>query len=164
MRIIGVDPGPQTSGVVLVSESSEGRPPRLRMSDPSLSPDAVISAIRSYDVGLVVCEWLTTYGATVGASVLDTARFVGRCEQAARDCGADVALMLRPDVCLELCQSRRAKKSEVRAALLEIYPATGGGKTPQIGTVRARGPLYGMRSHAWDALAVVVAWLRRETA
>ena len=63
---------------------------------------------------------------------------------------------------LELCQSRRAKKPEVRAAIIDLYPADGGGKRPAIGTKAEPGQLYGVAEHAWDALAVVLAVLRQQ--
>lgn len=41
-------------------------------------------------------------------------------------------------------------------ALLDLFPRTGGGATPQIGTKAKPGPLYGVSSHAWAALGVAV--------
>ena len=41
-------------------------------------------------------------------------------------------------------------------ALLDLFPRTGGGATPQIGTKGKPGPLYGVSSHAWAALGVAV--------
>ena len=62
----------------------------------------------------------------------------------------------RKDVKLHLCGSSRAKDPSVRAALIDLYPASGGGKCPQIGTKRQPGPLFGVSSHAWPALGVAV--------
>ena len=167
MRLLSIDPGPTTCGVVVLDCDADILP-RLRWSDPAILIDHVIAAVRQsqYPVDVVVCEWLTSYGAAVGASVLDTARVVGRIEQAARDQGATFRLLTRPEVGLELCQSRRAKKSQTAEAIRSMYReaglAIGGGKRPTVGTKNARGPLYGVKGHAWDALAVGHAWLRRE--
>ncbi|MNY62967.1 hypothetical protein D3C86_1998680 [compost metagenome] len=57
---------------------------------------------------------------------------------------------------LHLCKTPRAKDANVRQALLDMFPRTGGGKTPQIGTKAQPGPLFGVSSHAWAALGVAV--------
>ena len=59
-------------------------------------------------------------------------------------------------VCMHLCKNNRAKDGNVRQAILDRYPATGGGKNPQVGTKKAPGPLYGVSGHAWQALAVAI--------
>jgi len=59
---------------------------------------------------------------------------------------------------MHLCKNNRAKDANIRQALLDRFPATGGGKAPQIGTKKQPGPLYGVTSHLWSALAVAVTW------
>jgi hypothetical protein len=46
----------------------------------------------------------------------------------------------------------KAKDANVRQALIDRY----GGKAEAIGTVKKQGPLYRVKSHAWQALAVAV--------
>ena len=58
-----------------------------------------------------------------------------------------------------LCHSAKATDANVRAALIDLYPATGGGKVPQIGVKSQPGPLYGIKADLWAALAVGVVWL-----
>ena len=53
---------------------------------------------------------------------------------------------------LALCGSARATDANLRAALLDRY----GGSGRAIGTRKAPGPLYGVKSHAWAALALAV--------
>lgn len=65
----------------------------------------------------------------------------------------------RKDVKLNLCNSMRAKDANVRQALLDRFEPTGGGKTPQIGTKKQPGPLFGMSSHQWSALAVGITYM-----
>jgi hypothetical protein len=55
-------------------------------------------------------------------------------------------------------------KSVVRRAVLDLYrdrADLGDGAEPAIGTAKRPGPLYAMRGseHAWDALALALAWL-----
>ena len=68
----------------------------------------------------------------------------------------------RLDVKLHLCKDSRAKDANIRQALLDRFPATGGGKTPQIGTKAQPGPLYGIKSHLWAALGVAVTFADKQ--
>jgi hypothetical protein len=57
-------------------------------------------------------------------------------------------LVFRRDVKLHLCGSARAKDPNIRQALLDRFGP--------VGTKKAPGPLYGVKSHIWSALAVAV--------
>ena len=162
MRILAIDPGPDRSGVVALRAEPGEWPPRVEAAHAEIETQTIVDWIKLEETRCVVCEWLTSYGAAVGASVLDTAKIVGHFERTAIDQMADFGLLTRPDVGLELCESRRAKKSQTAEAIRGLYPATGGGKRPVVGTKKAPGPLYGVKGHAWDALAVGLAWLRIE--
>jgi hypothetical protein len=72
-----------------------------------------------------------------------------------------VRLTYRRDVKVLLCNSSKAKDSNVRQALLDLFPRSGGGATPQIGTKSQPGPLYGVSTHAWPALGVAVTALHQ---
>jgi len=100
-------------------------------------------------------EMVASYGMPVGREVFETVRWIGRFQQAWHAPEA-VELVYRKDVKMHLCGSPRAKDPNIRQALLDLFPRTGGGKTPQIGTKAKPGPLYGVSSHAWAALAVAV--------
>ena len=105
----------------------------------------------------VVCEGIQSYGMPVGRETFETCIWIGRFMQLA-DNRVPFQIMYRRDVKLNLCNSVRAKDSNVRQALLDRFPATGGGKTPQVGTKAARGPLYGVSKHVWSTLAIAVTW------
>lgn len=102
----------------------------------------------------IVCEWIQSMGMAVGKSVFDTCRWIGVFEAKAESLGIPMHLVYRRDVKMHLCGSTKAKDGNVRQAILDLYPATGGGKTPQIGTKSQPGPLYGITSHAWAALGL----------
>ena len=104
---------------------------------------------------LLALEMVASYGMAVGRDVFETVRWTGRFQQAWHDPEA-AHLVYRKDVKLHLCGSPLAKDPNIRQALLDLFPATGGGKTPQIGTKGQPGPLYGVSRHAWAALAVAV--------
>lgn len=100
-------------------------------------------------------EMIASYGMAVGREVFETCVWIGRFLQASKDPAA-VRLVYRRDVKLHLCGTSKAKDPNVRQAVLDLFPRLGGGKTPQIGTKAQPGPLYGVTSHAWSALAVAV--------
>lgn len=95
----------------------------------------------------IAIEMVASYGMPVGREVFETCVWIGRFQQAWRDPEA-VKLVYRKDVKLHLCGSPRAKDANIRQALID--------RLGPIGTKNAPGPLYGVKSHAWAALAVAV--------
>jgi hypothetical protein len=62
----------------------------------------------------------------------------------------------RLDVKMHLCHDSRAKDGNIRQAIIDRYPASGGGKIPQIGTKKQPGLLYGIKKDLWSALAIAI--------
>ncbi len=107
----------------------------------------------------VAIEMIASYGMPVGKEVFETCVWIGRfVEVSVSNCAAGCSLVYRKDVKLHLCNSARAKDPNVRQALIDRFAPTGGGKIPQIGTAKQPGPLYGVSSHVWAALAVAVTF------
>lgn len=104
---------------------------------------------------LLAIEMIASYGMGVGREVFETCVWIGRFKQAWFDPDA-VRLVYRRDVKLHLCGTSKAKDANIRKAIIDLYPRSGGGKTPQIGTKAQPGPLYGVSSHAWPALGVAI--------
>jgi len=108
----------------------------------------------------LVIEMIEGRGMPVGASVFETCCWIGRIEQmwvfaAERKPRHRI---YRRNIKLQICGSSRAKDSNVRQAILDRYPAAGGGKVPQVGIKSKPGPLFGVRADIWAALAVGLAW------
>lgn len=94
-------------------------------------------------------EMIASYGMAVGREVFETCVWIGRFQEAwSRARGKPVRLVYRKDVKLHLCGNPRAKDPNIRQALLD--------KLGPQGTKKAPGPTYGVKSHAWAALAVAV--------
>ena len=174
MRILSVDPGPEKSAW-LVFDCDTGLPMRnfwhlglaagIDPNRPVRTTVAAASACAVDSVAHLVIEQVEHYGQGMpaGKSVFDTCIAIGRFMEAWGD-DDSIRLLPRRTVKLHLCGSARAKDANVRQALLDRFPATGGGKTPQVGTKKAPGPLYGIKSHLWSALALAVTWAEtRET-
>jgi len=103
----------------------------------------------------VAIEMIACYGMPVGREVFETCLWVGRFIEAYESTHfAKAELVYRREVKMELCGTMKAKDANIRQALLDFFPQTGGGKTPAIGTKTKQGELYGMKSHMWAALGV----------
>ncbi len=126
---------------------------------------AIIANTRGGSTELMAIEMPACYGMAVGKSVFETCRWVGIFQQAFglskthlvyrksrnHENGVDSVAMC-------LCKNNRAKDSNVRQAILDRYPSTGGGKTPQVGTKKQPGPLFGVSGDVWSALAVAITF------
>lgn len=152
MNIIAIDPGTTKSGWVHL----EGRAIRGGAGN---SPNGdilrwIAGWSRTGEIDAIVCEWIQNQGMSVGQTTFHTCRWVGRFEQAAIDGGLPFQLVYRGDVKLHICGAARANDTNIRRAICDLYPHTGGGAKPWKGTKEQPGPLFGVTTHQWQALAV----------
>lgn len=151
MITLGIDPGPEKSAMVHLTDG------RVTVARPDIDNDELIDILGNIKDDVILgVEGLQSFGMAVGQSTFQTAYTVGRILQRCRDRNLPIRIVHRGDIKLHLCHSSRAKDANVRQALLDAFPATGGGSTPQVGTKKQPGPLYGIASHSWSALAVAV--------
>jgi hypothetical protein len=155
MLTLAIDPGTDKSGWCVLLDG------RVLESGVDQNFDMLLRVMRFE--GRMAIEMIASYGMAVGREVFETCVWIGRFVQASPNPGA-VRLVYRRDVKLHLCGTAKAKDPNIRQALLDMFPRTGGGKTPQVGTKSQPGPLYGVSSHAWAALAVAVTVTAQEAA
>jgi hypothetical protein len=135
--ILAIDPGVVESGWCLFDGAVQGSGVRAN--------ERLLAELPTYDADVLAIEMIASYGMPVGREVFETCVWIGRYKQAWRDPDA-VRLVYRRDVKMHLCGSARAKDANIRQALLDLIGPQG---------VKARpGPTYGVKSHAWPALAV----------
>ena len=149
--VIAVDPGPEKSGWCLYQDGA------VIDSGVMLNDEMVPYLECQTRLCTLAIEMIASYGMAVGREVFETCVWIGRFQQAWHE-PEKVQKVYRKDVKLHLCGTTKAKDSNIRQALIDLFAATGGGKTPQIGTKGQPGPLYGISSHAWPALAVAITW------
>jgi hypothetical protein len=147
--VLGIDPGPEQSGVVALVNG------KVAMSD--VLPNAgVLALLRSCTADLIAIEMIASYGMPVGAEVFETCVWIGKFELTAEQVYQPISAqpprrvvrIPRKDVKLHLCGSSRAKDGNIRQRLIDLLGAPGTKKQP--------GGTYGVKSHAWAALAVAV--------
>ena len=145
--ILAIDPGPTESGYVVY----DGRVRVANVIDtPSLLGlvhDFTTYGHLGWRADVVAIEMIASYGMAVGREVFETCVWIGRLQQNAFRPDL-VRLVYRQAVKLHLCGTPRAKDANIRQALIDRIGPQGTKKSP--------GPTYGVKSHAWPALAVAV--------
>lgn len=142
--ILGIDPGPEQSGVVALVNG------KVAMSDV-LPNEGVLVLLRAQTTtDVIAIEMIASYGMPVGADVFETCVWIGKFVRQAELHAPDAKLrrIPRKDVKLHLCGSPRARDANIRQRLIDLLGAPGTKKNP--------GGTYGVKSHAWAALAVAV--------
>ena len=150
--IAAIDPGTIQSAMVV---AERGGPYGLKvLTARILMNAALLGELARWNLGGdLVIEQIASFGMPVGAEVFTTVWWTGRFYEAWP--GHSSRHMLpRSAVKLHLCQTMRAKDAHIRQALLDRF----GGSTA-IGKKASPGPLYGLKSHQFAALAVAVTWL-----
>lgn len=154
MKLLAIDPGNETSGVIFMEESGKILEAYSRYQNEDL-----IIALRKgiFKADHVAVEMITSYGMAVGSDIFETCVFIGMILEAAQ---VPSSLIYRKEVKMCLCHNLNAKDSNIRRAILDLYPKTGGGKVPEVGIKSKPGELFGVSSHAWAALGVGLTWLK----
>ncbi len=159
--VIGCDPGPLQSAVVLydaeantVLHSTTGANESLLLAlQGHGGAESLFGWVRGLvvdghidDVTLVI-EKIEAMGMAVGASTFETVFWTGRLFQAWPHKADRVT---RRQVKLHLCGNMRAKDPNIRQVLID--------KVGPQGTKKAPGPTYQVHGHEFSALAVAVTW------
>ena len=152
MRILAIDPGNVESAFVIYDNGQI-------IDKGKLINFELLSEIK-HNSEFIFCEHLAIemvacYGMAVGKTVFDTCVWIGRFIQA---WGKDYTQIYRKDVKMFLCNSVKAKDGNIRQAIIDKFPPTGGGKIPQIGTKKKPGPLFGVHDDIWAALGVAMTF------
>jgi len=161
-RVVGIDPGTDKSAWIWISSSAVLEFGYLDNIDLlGMLFDNYFGDSTRFSI-----EMVANYGMPAGRDLFETAKWVGCFSAAIQKTTGEFPVQLYrksdngsfPSVSKYICKSPKATDSTIRQALIDMFPATGGGKTPQIGTKSQPGPLYGVSSHVWQALAVAVTY------
>jgi hypothetical protein len=147
--LYAVDPGTIQSALVVVAYDG----PRIEVQyHDVLLNGSVLERLRCAPRhAQLVIEQIESMGMAVGQEVFTTVWWAGRFFEAWPN--ANRYQLPRRPIKLHLCGSMQAKDTNIRRALLDRF-----GGDQAIGTTKARGPLYGLKGHEFQALAVGVTW------
>jgi hypothetical protein len=158
-RLFAIDPGTRQSGWVILDRG------RVLDSGVHDNHDLLRWVKDGQGADMLAIEMMMARGMPTSNEEMETLVWIGRFKQRwsdfYREHPATVQLVYRQHVKMALCGTMKAKDTNIRQALLDIFPATGGGATPQVGTKAKPGPLHGVSSHAWSALAVAITVCER---
>ena len=142
--ILAIDPGETESAYLFMSD-------RGSVFDHGKIPNRdLLILIKTREYHRLVIEEVRSYGMAVGQSVFTTIEWIGRFHQCAFDRSLPVSKVGRKEVAIYWCCSPKAKDSNIRARMLDVY-----GKP---GTKRDQGNTYGITKDVWSALAIAGYW------
>lgn len=75
---------------------------------------------------------IASYGMPVGKEVFETCLWIGRFTELAILQGIDVEYIYRKEEKMNLCQSMKAKDSNIRQALIDRFGVVGTKKSPRL--------------------------------
>ena len=155
MKILAIDPGNVQSAYVCLRD---GVPVEFAI----MPNEKLLHIIPQFDADHFALEMVACYGMPVGETVFETVLWTGRfIERWCRTGNLLYTKIYRREVKIHLCNSMKAKDGNIRQAIIDKYPATGGGKTPQIGIKSQPGPLYGVSKDVWAALGVALTYAKQ---
>lgn len=154
MKILGIDPGTVDSGYVVFN------PLDMQVIESGVVSNEELLQSNVFDDADIICiEMIASYGMPVGQTTFETILWIGRYVQVCIFKNKKFELLYKKkDINPTLCYSNKAKDANIRQAILDLFPATGGGSVPQKGTKSNPGPLFGVSSHAFSALAVALTY------
>lgn len=152
MILFAVDPGTIQSALVVVEQTPRG----MTVREHYTALNAVILAkLHCAPLGaMLVIEQIEAMGMAVGHETFETVFWSGRFYETWPN--ENRFRLPRRPIKLHLCGSMQAKDANVRQALIDRF---GGSKEAAIGTIKKKGPLYGLVAHEFAALAVAVTWI-----
>lgn len=154
MRILGIDAGTEESGWVIYNTETH------QIDEKGVNNnDELLVLLRKSTYDKVAFEMIASYGMPVGKTTFQTCLWIGRFFQISTDAKKDPILYYKKiDINPTICFSSKAKDSNIRQAIIDMFPPNGGGKVPQVGLKNNQGDLYGIATHMWAALAVALTY------
>ena len=80
----------------------------------------------------VIIEMIASYGMAVGKEVFDTCVWIGRFKQISESQDIEVEYIYRKDEKINICNSMKAKDSNIRQALIDRFGDVGTKKNPRL--------------------------------
>ena len=141
MKIFGLDPGPTQSAFAIWDTDKNEILDKGKIPNNELLLKVMETTIS------IAIEMIGSFGMPVGAETFETVFWIGRFYEASPR--KDIAVrILRKDIKMNLCNTTRAKDSNIRQALIDRFGAPGTKKSP--------GIMYGLHKDMIQAFAVAV--------
>ncbi len=152
MKVLAIDPGTKQSAAV-VYDAVVGKPDDHITIENEDMLKIVADLSNDDDIEYCFIETIECFGMPVGRSVFATCEWIGMFMLQWRMSGKRLFRVKRAEVKMSLCQNMRAKDSNIRQSIMDIY---GDSRETVIGTKHRKGPLYGIRKDEWSALGIAI--------
>ena len=159
--ILAIDPGSTESGVTLIDEKT-----LKPLVAEKINNEELFDKIKFGDYEKIICydninhvaiEKIASYGMAVGATVFDTCIWIGKFEAAVGIYfGVEAKYIFRKDEKINICNSMKAKDSNITQALIDRFAPTTPNKGK--GSKKVPGWFYGFKKDIWQAYAVGITY------
>lgn len=112
---------------------------------------AIRAKLYNMDYNILIIEMIASYGMAVGKEVFETCVWIGRFEELALSRIVTTKYIYRKEEKINICNSMKAKDSNIRQALIDRFGI--------VGTKRNPGWFYGFKADIWSAYAVGITYL-----
>jgi hypothetical protein len=155
-KLIAIDPGPVSSGVCLIDAETYNPIKAIKIENVMVME---ILAPHIHGNTLVVIEMVAHYGTGMpaGKDVFETCIWIGRFIEQFTQKYLVVETLPRKSVKMNLCNSVRAKDSNIRQALVDRFAP--GERNYGKGTKTQPGFFFGFSADAWQAYALGVTYI-----
>lgn len=145
-KIMSIDPGNIESAYCIIDTETY-----TPIKFGKVENEILLYEVEKEDYDKLVIEMIASYGMSVGASVFDTCVWIGRFIQASPK---DYEYIYRREEKINLCNSMKAKDSNIRQALIDRFG--------EVGVKKAPGFFYGFKKDIWAAFAVGCTYLDKQ--
>jgi hypothetical protein len=146
MKILAIDPGNIESAFVIVDDTDYKIISFGKVDNNELLM-GMWGLMDEFGYQKTVIEMVACYGMPVGKEVFDTCVWIGRFYEHS----ANVSLMYRKDVKMNICNTMKAKDANIIQALKDRFGDKGTKKKP--------GWFYGISADVWQAYALAVTFI-----
>ena len=94
--------------------------------------ERVETVVSNVDYDVLVIEMIASYGMPVGKEIFETCVWIGRFKELAIIKNKKVDYIYRKEEKINLCQSMKAKDSNIRQALIDRFGVVGTKKNPRM--------------------------------
>ena len=147
--ILSIDPGNIESAYCVIDKKTYKPIEFGKINNYELLQKINNDEFEYYD--FLTIEMVASYGMPVGKEVFETCVWIGRFIEA---CKCEWEFVYRKDVKINLCNSMKAKDSNIRQALIDRFG--------EVGTKKNPGWFYGFKADIWSAYAVGITYLDKE--